>query len=431
MTVDNPTRLWENQAASGTTGRLDTARFSVIAFRVVTTNFTGTLAFQGQLTGDNWMAARYHSYTPNDGAALADAANSAVAFVLDSSERIYYCAGPWAAMELVLTRSGGSITVDWFGSNDPALITAMTGVDSSTSHTSLVDEDGNPLSGANGVSVQQSDADALQVTARLVWGEDGQPVDELNRLPVQGPDIQDIRQAAGEVFNVRARSRTPDPIFFQQGALATGNGLEYDVEGMTGVVVQLAISVTATVTWEVLQQDGSWVSVIAANVATGVCATTATATGAYWVPAAGFRRMRARISSYSSGTVTAYGVAYYGTPLYSIVLMANAMAGEDLITDVVKVEERFTGLIMAADTQVKSSAGFVHSLTFAPNDSAPTAGSFILYDSAAESGTQLFNMAFTTTYFVPFSVILDVNAATGIYAGFTTTADVNVTISYR
>jgi hypothetical protein len=94
-------------------------------------------------------------------------------------------------------------------------------------------------------------------------------------------------------------------------------------------------------------------------------------------------------------------------------------------------EQRFNGLLVTGDTAVKTGKGLIHTLTFMCNDAAPTAGSIIVYDSTAESGTQLFNHTFTTTPFTPFSVVLNCLVTTGIYIGFTTTADVNCTISYR
>ena len=84
-----------------------------------------------------------------------------------------------------------------------------------------------------------------------------------------------------------------------------------------------------------------------------------------------------------------------------------------------------------ADTLVKTGAGKLHTLVFSCNDAAPTAGSVIVYDNTAESGTQIFNHTFTTTPFAPFSVLLDVRFSTGLYIGFTTTADVNVTATYE
>lgn len=86
--------------------------------------------------------------------------------------------------------------------------------------------------------------------------------------------------------------------------------------------------------------------------------------------------------------------------------------------------------VTAADAQVKAAAGFLHCITFSCNDAAPTAGSIIVYDSLTEANTQIFNHTFTTTPFVPFTVFFDCVFATGLYLGFTTTNDVNVSVSY-
>ena len=88
-------------------------------------------------------------------------------------------------------------------------------------------------------------------------------------------------------------------------------------------------------------------------------------------------------------------------------------------------------LKLTADGQVKASAGILHTVTFSCNDAAPTAGSVIIYDSLTETGTEIFNHTFTTTPFVPFTLTFNAAFATGLYVGFTTTADVNVTVTYR
>jgi len=79
---------------------------------------------------------------------------------------------------------------------------------------------------------------------------------------------------------------------------------------------------------------------------------------------------------------------------------------------------------------VNDRAGVLHSVTFTCNDAAPTAGSIIIYDSLTEANTQILNHTFTTTPFAPTTVVLDVAYSTGLYIGFTTTTDVNATISY-
>lgn len=104
---------------------------------------------------------------------------------------------------------------------------------------------------------------------------------------------------------------------------------------------------------------------------------------------------------------------------------------EDNTANKAVVEHRYSFTLLAADGQVKSGAGLLHTLTFSCNDAAPTAGSIIVYDSLTETGTQIFNHTFTTTPFAPFSVLIDASFATGLYVGFTTTNDVNVTVSYR
>lgn len=91
----------------------------------------------------------------------------------------------------------------------------------------------------------------------------------------------------------------------------------------------------------------------------------------------------------------------------------------------------FTGKHVTSDTQIKKQPGVLHSLTFAQTDAVPTAGSIIVYDSLTEAGTVLYSETFTTTPFRGYTVTLDVAFDTGLYIGFTTTADVGVTVSYK
>ena len=96
-----------------------------------------------------------------------------------------------------------------------------------------------------------------------------------------------------------------------------------------------------------------------------------------------------------------------------------------------KVEGGFSYRLCTTDTAVKSGAGFIHTITISCNDAAPTAGSVIVYDNTAGSGTQIYNETFTTTAFRGYTVTIDAAVTNGIYVDFTTTADVNVTVSYR
>lgn len=83
-----------------------------------------------------------------------------------------------------------------------------------------------------------------------------------------------------------------------------------------------------------------------------------------------------------------------------------------------------------SDALIATGAGFLHNVTISCADAAPTAGSLIIYDNTAESGTILYSETFTTTAFRGYTVNLDIPFSTGLYMGFTTTADVNAVCSY-
>lgn len=87
--------------------------------------------------------------------------------------------------------------------------------------------------------------------------------------------------------------------------------------------------------------------------------------------------------------------------------------------------------LVTADTQVATGECILHTVTISCNDSAPTAGSVIVRDGVAATGPILLNHTFTTTYFQAYTLHFDVKCHNGIYVDFTTTADVNVTITYR
>ena len=113
------------------------------------------------------------------------------------------------------------------------------------------------------------------------------------------------------------------------------------------------------------------------------------------------------------------------------VTLDTLIAGEDLTNDVLKVEQRFSYAYLVADGQVKAGAGFLHTVTISPIDAAATAGTIFVYDALTETTPTIFAYTVPASALVPVTVILDVSFATGLYVGFSTTADVSVTISYR
>lgn len=99
------------------------------------------------------------------------------------------------------------------------------------------------------------------------------------------------------------------------------------------------------------------------------------------------------------------------------------------------MNQTYTQKLVQADALVKTGGGKLHTLTFSCNDAAPTAGSISVYDSITEAGTAalstlIFSETFTTTPFRAYTVVLDCEFKNGLYIGFTTTADVNCTVTY-
>ena len=86
---------------------------------------------------------------------------------------------------------------------------------------------------------------------------------------------------------------------------------------------------------------------------------------------------------------------------------------------------------------VKVGQGFLHSVTFAQTDAAPTAGAITIYDMDTTSvygtiATIMFLHTQTTAVFMPQTVILDIPFTTGLAVGHATALnDVGVVVSYK
>lgn len=112
--------------------------------------------------------------------------------------------------------------------------------------------------------------------------------------------------------------------------------------------------------------------------------------------------------------------------------LPDGFPGGDTALGVQKVEERFAYSVpQMASGVVKSAPGFLHGLTFSCNDAAPTAGTIDVYDGVSASGNKIFSWTLGTTAFIPFTLFFDVAFSVGLYIAITTTADVNVSASYR
>jgi len=87
---------------------------------------------------------------------------------------------------------------------------------------------------------------------------------------------------------------------------------------------------------------------------------------------------------------------------------------------------------ITADALIKDQPGFIHTVTFSPSDAAATGGSIAICNNNTDclSGTSTIFYV-PTAAMLPVTITLDQYFSSGIYVDFTTTADVNVSVSYR
>jgi hypothetical protein len=106
--------------------------------------------------------------------------------------------------------------------------------------------------------------------------------------------------------------------------------------------------------------------------------------------------------------------------------MATLLAGEDLVNNVIKVEQRFSYAVIqtAATTIVKSGAGFLHAF----NVIGGTLGQITVYDNTAGSGTMIIPTT-TISGIGQLPAIYDIAFNTGLT--IVTATAIDITISYR
>lgn len=103
------------------------------------------------------------------------------------------------------------------------------------------------------------------------------------------------------------------PHTFQSGATGTGNGTALEVGGLGAVGVQVEGITVATVIFEGTIDGSTWYAIRAMNKNSGAVASQATADSIWELPVTGLQQVRARISAYTSGTITVTGLGVFGT----------------------------------------------------------------------------------------------------------------------
>ena len=103
--------------------------------------------------------------------------------------------------------------------------------------------------------------------------------------------------------------RPVESVTMQDAAAAMGNGTSIEVRNKSTASILLTGSMTnLAITFEATNDGNVWTAVLATSVTTSVAATTATAAGLYVIYCTAFLRVRARISTWVAGEVTAIGL---------------------------------------------------------------------------------------------------------------------------
>ena len=102
-------------------------------------------------------------------------------------------------------------------------------------------------------------------------------------------------------------------VVMHSSAVATADGTPVECTEVSGgayktLAIQVQGITTATITWEVTIDGTNWKGILVAPVTTGTAALTATADGIFRVDVTGLAQVRARISAWTSGTITVTGV---------------------------------------------------------------------------------------------------------------------------
>jgi hypothetical protein len=98
----------------------------------------------------------------------------------------------------------------------------------------------------------------------------------------------------------------------QTGATATGSGTAITCTepiegGFSAVIMQVSGTFVGTITFEATVDGNNWVNILVDNLNTGSASLTATGPGIFRATALGLAQVRARISAYTSGSITVAG----------------------------------------------------------------------------------------------------------------------------
>lgn len=119
--------------------------------------------------------------------------------------------------------------------------------------------------------------------------------------------IKGILSRLSGILSISLISGTAATATLQAAAGAVGNGTNMDVSGMGVAVLDVQGVFVGTVVFEFSTDDTVWYPINGTYLGTGTIANSTTGTGAFQLSVAGLKSIRARISAWTSGTITVKG----------------------------------------------------------------------------------------------------------------------------
>lgn len=168
-------------------------------------------------------------------------------------------------------------------------------------------------------------------------------------------------------------------VLMQDAAGATGNGTAFNVSDFKTLSLQVSGTFVGTITFEGSLDETNYVSLQAANVASGAVATTTTAAGVFVADVSGLKLVRARVSAFTSGTITVYGVATEGGGLSLADI--DVAGSENVVIDSITAGETHIGEVSCKSGEV-SVTPVINTDAYTANDAV---GSIQTLTSAARA----------------------------------------------
>jgi hypothetical protein len=196
-------------------------------------------------------------------------------------------------------------------------------------------------------------------------------------------DYEPGEQVGASAPQVQAAVIDSSPL--QAAAAAVGDGTAVAVEGMETAIMAVSGTFVGTVVFEGLGPDDVWYTLQAKPVGGHVLVQSVTAAGAWIVHVAGYTSVRARVSAYTSGSITVAATlvsAGNHADVQNVAFREKLDAVNDAITTY-PLGHSTTIITTATTTTIKTGAGVILAVYVLGG----TLGAVTGYDNTAGSGT--------------------------------------------